>query len=346
MNAKTKAGKAKLNASRNAKPSTGLISRPTIKTMLDQRSPVVHRRELVYAGSSGVVAPVRIMSFQPGTMDWIGPMASRYEYYELLSAKILYESWAGSTTGGIVALSVDYDVHDASPTTFNDMANGFQTVSTAAWKSFSFPIQTRNVNPRKLYTCGGGYPQGADKKFYDAFNLFAYGSTSFPGTVWIEYTLRFSSPQIAFALSGSVDSPASPTVLSSGTIQVAKDLLYGATGNAPVEIVEPSGADVAAGMFAGAKAIKLAPFAERFISNCFSTSTADHAADIIAVINGGTATRIGPINTASTAAGTDHTSGWAIVAGAAGAVVQFALDSASSLSYMKNDVFTATKSGL
>lgn len=334
------------NTTRNARPSLAVITRPTIKTATDQRTPVVHRRELIYGGSSGSVGPVRIMGFQPGTMDWIGPIASRYEYYEVLSAKIYYESWAGSTNGGVVALGVDYDVHDASPTNFHDLANGYQTATSVNWKSFSLSIQTQNINPRKLYTCGGGYPAGADKKFYDAFNLYAYGSVRFEGAVWIEYTLRFSSPQMSFALSGSVDSPGLPTVVVSGTKQATKNLAYGGTGNAPVEIVDPTNADIAAGMLAGAKAIKLAPFVERYFANTFGTSTADHAADILAVVNGGTATRVGATNTASTATGTDHTSGWSVVAGSAGAVVQFALDSIANLSYMKNDVFTAMKSGL
>lgn len=321
-------------------PQLAQITRPTIRTMQDQRGVIVKRREMIYVGSDSAFGPDLLMTFQPGVMDWLGPIASRYEYYEVLSARVFYESYAPTSTGGVVCLAIDYDVHDSAPDTLDNMSNGYHSAVTANWQSMSFDVQVQNINPRKLYTCGGGYPVGADRKFYDAFNLYGFGGNKFQGTVWVEYALRFSSPQISFDMSGSIDSPPSADIETDGSGNQFVKLPVVSSQSAPVSVVDATYEDGIAGLCLAAKALNLAPGVERGFCVRANIDAADPTADIITKSNGVTLTPL--YDTAITIASDVAVRFYKAVAGRSGGNVQFGLLPASgkNLTGMAIDAFT------
>jgi hypothetical protein len=300
----------------------------------------VRRREMISDGMDISASPSLIFTMQPGTMHWLSAIASRYEYYEVVSARLTYQTYSASASGGMVIMGVDYDVTDTTPANADSLMNGTHCTMGVKWADQTLNIITSRIEPKRKYTCGGGYPTGADPKFYDAFNVFALATNGSAGYYWLDYVVRFSSPQIAWSVAGSIDGITGSTIVADGAgDEYIETPVVAGDGNAPVAIETPDAADVAAGLNASAKAFKLPPNAERILSVLASSLVADATAGLGLKTNGVTAT---PIQADfSNAAQTAYSSLWSLVAGNAGGTVQpYRTPGTQSLSSMYCDWFS------
>lgn len=333
--------KGKKGGSSQVKVQKGLAPfKRTSATSNMDGSLTVRRREMVSDGTDVTATPALIFTMQPGTMHWLSGIASRYEYYEVLSAKLTYQTYSASASGGMVIMGVDYDVSDSKPPNADSLMNGTHSVMGVKWMDQSLNIVTSRIEPKRKYTCGGGYPSGTDAKFYDAFNVFALATNGSSGYYWIDYVVRFSSPQIAWSGAGSIDGITGSTVVADGAgDEYIETPVVAGDGNAPVAIDTPDAADVAAGLNASAKAFKLPPNAERILNVLASSLLADATAGLGLKTNGVTATILQ--DQFSNAAQTAYSSLWSLVAGNAGGSVQpYRTPGTQSLSSMYCDWFT------
>jgi hypothetical protein len=162
-------------------------------------------------------------------MAWLSAFASRFEHYELLGGKVVWTSANPTTAGGALAFSIDYDVLDSAPTSQLAMLNGSNVVNGAVWDQLTLPIKPQNIVPRRKFNrVGFSAPTLSDSRMYDSFDLYFHSTGSPAGYLTVEYTVKFSTPQIT--PNGS-DSAESDSILSLGTSHFPKvDVIKTAVG--------------------------------------------------------------------------------------------------------------------
>lgn len=144
-------------------------------------------------------------AIQPGNatvFPWLSNMAQLYETYTFDKLKFHYKTQSGTGVRGTVAMAIDYDANDAAPFNKGTIMNYSKTVRVQPWDNMTHTslvsdlkkVPTRFVN-------FGVIPVNADIKLYNTGNLYvATQGTPLPseqvGELYVEYTIRFSTPQL------------------------------------------------------------------------------------------------------------------------------------------------------
>jgi len=208
-------------------------------------------------------------------MKWLSAMASRFEHYEILSAKIEWCSSHAPPAGGPMAMSVDYDVLDNTPVDFLAMLNGSNVVNGAIWDNHALTIRPGNIVPKRKFVRNGfSAPALSDSRLYDAFDFHFYATGAAAGIVTVEYTVKFTTPQIleggseVAASDGAAASAAAPTVFHP-TVAATKTGL-----SSPIALRTATEEEIYAGsMPAGSAVIETKPNWEGVI-DCLTDNTA------------------------------------------------------------------------
>lgn len=166
---------------------------------------VIKHREFI-RDLNGTVTAFGLTAFPinpglPGTFPWLSSVASSYESYVFESLKFFYEPQVATTTGGYAMLSVDYDASDPAPTTKQQAADYMSSVRCQTWSSCIHTSEKKNLRKRSsYYVRRGALAANQDVKLYDVGNLYAIaaiqGVTTVIGELYVEYTVRLSTPQI------------------------------------------------------------------------------------------------------------------------------------------------------
>lgn len=170
-------------------------------------------------------------SIQPGNASvfpWLSNMAQLYETYTFDKLKFHYKTQSGTNIRGTVAMAIDYDANDAAPFNKGTIMNYSKTVRVQPWDNMTHTslvsdlkkVATRFVN-------FGVIPVNADIKLYNTGNLYvATQGTPLPseavGELYVEYTIRFQTPQLDPITYASIASNS-----SSGTVGITGVRLLG-----------------------------------------------------------------------------------------------------------------------
>jgi len=180
---------------------------------MKNRNMVVKHREMIgtiamtsaYSGNAGLYG-----TLQPGLpqtsggaangdlsiYSWIQPIAALHEKYRIRRMTIVYEPTCNLSTGnGTVAMSIDYDVRDASPASMPAMINQASGVYGPPYKEMRL-----NVRPQRdfLYTRTAALTGSYDVKTYDYGFLYVNtegGTAGAAGRLFVEYEIEFTLPQ-------------------------------------------------------------------------------------------------------------------------------------------------------
>lgn len=278
---------------------TKLIKKPyqaRVVTGNSGDSMIIKHRELIGERNAVAVSvPTLLHTFQPGNLSWLRAFASRFEYYEVLSATIEVISASSATANGIHSISVDYDVSDLPPADYTSMYNGGNCASASAWKDFNLKIKPQNILPRRKLCTQGFNPPGTDPKLYDSFKIYHYAPSNTYAQYYITYEVRLTVPQIAENVAGIIESTETKTV--TGDQKYFTSLKVASDGKVPVGIRKPTPQEVAdRGMHADVDLIELAANAAYLLENYGQTATADVAGVNLEKISGVTLTDLRTAN--------------------------------------------------
>lgn len=154
-----------------------------------------------FSVSSVIAVQPAISTYSHGSPlgTWVPGIAKQYDNYEFLKLKVMFFTSAASTTSGTVVMSYDPNPDGQVPDSFSGMLNSAKAVSGAVRENLTLDLTDR-VRGRKLLTRDGSvgsYP------LYDAGRVFIAtlnsqgGDDSAIGYIEVEYTLRFTNPQVA-----------------------------------------------------------------------------------------------------------------------------------------------------
>jgi len=183
------------------------VSRNPRLSLDGQRIVVRHREMVTTVLNSAAFATPRGGSLNPGlpkittTIDadesvytWIQGMANLYEKYRILRQRFIYEPSCSINESATVAMMVDYDAKDATPTSMEAIMATYGAVYGPPWKGF-----TMDVKPQQLPLFTRSAAVGStDIKTYDYgyWYLATEGSGTNPiGRVFVEYDIELSIPQ-------------------------------------------------------------------------------------------------------------------------------------------------------
>lgn len=241
-------------------------------------SMTIKHSELIYTQNGVAVSdPLRLMNFNPGNLKWLAGFASRFEVYEVISAKVRWVSSSATTLSGTVTLRLDYDVLDSAPASAEEMYNGGNVASCKPWADLSLPVKAPWITPRRKYTSNGFSPQGSDAKMYDAFSVWLNSPSNVYGNIFIDYTVKFSIPQLAGVPSGSVDAPSATnfTNYAGSEHGLNPEKPPTVAGPLPGILRTPLAKEVAGGMVSGVLGVELTPNFQGMVNIAVDSLAAD-----------------------------------------------------------------------
>lgn len=151
--------------------------------------------------------PYGVNAVDTGPWTWLPALASRFEKYEVLGARLRYETDCATTTSGSVFLGVDFDCLDALPVGRTNFMNIEGAQRASSWQSFSYVFPRHNLCDRgALYLRNQFNPVGTDRKTYDLGSIListqGQPGTAEVGEIYIDYTIRLTNPQLQPVVSG------------------------------------------------------------------------------------------------------------------------------------------------
>lgn len=209
----------KQKASKEAKPKYGttkrsqapinqgaisVMSRPVTRN-LPNGDIIVRHREYCQDVLGSVNFTIQLgLSINPGSTNlfpWLSSMASNYESYLFNSLIFRYENTCNTVATGTVILAVDYDPDDPLPSTKAQALAYRGSVRSPAWSHSEHRSLREDLSKRKsYYVRRGALPAGAERDTYDVGTLNVItqgmGDTSAVGELYVEYEIRFMTPQI------------------------------------------------------------------------------------------------------------------------------------------------------
>lgn len=220
----------------------------------------IHHSEMIarinYHGSAFHVVNTQVI--QPGLFRWLGPIATRYEQYEVNSLHFHYLSTSG-TEHGSVALMFDADVKDEDPGDLVTMMSNQYSVLLPVWKNASLSITDKGVlNPvKRHYTRPAVPPSPYDHKTYDVGKLVLAtdgidNSPTNKGMVMIEYDITLYSPCLPAEQGGVYEGTA---ITAEATYSYPTYASH--DGSMPVQVVLPNADEIADGAVAGHEIFRL-----------------------------------------------------------------------------------------
>lgn len=133
-----------------------------------------------------------------GVFPWLSGMAPLWETYRFNYLRFRYSNTVGTTTGGTVALAMDYDSNDPFPATKSELLTYEDVAHCSPYESCVSVCSPHNLAKRTtLYT--GATPLGKDPNLYNVGNLYLFTggnpATTQIGELYVEYDVTFTTPQ-------------------------------------------------------------------------------------------------------------------------------------------------------
>lgn len=165
---------------------------------------VTHTQKFFDVVGTGTAAVSSGLPLNPGRdiFIWLSNIAPNYERFQWNSLQFLYKPTCSTTTAGKLIMAIDYDPNDAGISNPDTLEFWKGTAVTVPWKELTMTADLAGLHARKTYLVApstGGY--GGDIALYlpGNFYLGQVGVTEdlVAGTVYMKYSVTFSSPQIA-----------------------------------------------------------------------------------------------------------------------------------------------------
>jgi hypothetical protein len=160
------------------------------------------------------------------TFPWLANVAINFEQYEFLGLVFSYRPTSATSVGstntaqGTVIMATDYDTHDSTFSSKQQMEAYEFSTSCAPFNEMLHPIecQPRFNTLARFFTRSGAVPTGADTNFYDLgnFQIATVGmqASAVIGELWVTYQVRLLKPKLPTPLGAGligahiVESPA------------------------------------------------------------------------------------------------------------------------------------------
>lgn len=138
----------------------------------------------------GIQSGVNSMVFCPGAsqLSRLDAIANLYEQYALKSCAIEYRTASGTTATGQIIAGIDYNAQTLQ-TSASTISNLMPREVVPVWENFCLTVDPgRAMKQRWLFT-GNKDPGNAN-----AFALQLVSPSANPGTIWVKYSIHFTSP--------------------------------------------------------------------------------------------------------------------------------------------------------
>ena len=170
---------------------------------------VTHREyiaDITRNSNAFTVDTFNINSGLASTFPWLAQIAGRFESYTFERLDFVFESMVPTTQAGTVMMAIDFDAADTPPTTKTTIMSYYGAVRSAPWQPSILRTSTvdRTKMVKERYVRTGALTGTYDIKTYDMGNLFVAtvgtGTQSVVlGELYVDYTVRFRTPQISTA---------------------------------------------------------------------------------------------------------------------------------------------------
>jgi len=217
---------------------------------------VTHKEYIGELTTNGVGFAATSYSINPGlsgSFPWLSSIANRFESYLFDDLRYIYEPVCNTTTNGSVMMAIDYDAADPTPSSKAALMSYANATRVSPWARTVF--DARRSDLRKFgvqrYVRGTTAPTNTDIKTYDIGNFFAAtqgtaaGQAASLGEIYVEYSVRFMTPQISTGVFSQnsvtqAESQYSSIVVPSGTEAVSLTGEYRGSGVGPLLWWDPA----------------------------------------------------------------------------------------------------------
>lgn len=178
-------------------PSGGMQSVITFREYLQEVAGSV-----AFTTTSYSINPALTTSF-----PWLAAIAQNYEEYKFEKLRYCYEQEAPTSATGAIILSIDYDAADAAPANKQEALNTLGASRSPPWAANTLVADATKMFGSH-YTRTGALSSNLDIKTYDVGNLIistqGQADAAVIGELYVEYTIRFSIPQMGLPLAGGL----------------------------------------------------------------------------------------------------------------------------------------------
>jgi coat protein with S domain len=189
---------------------------------------VTHREFIKDVSAASAGFNLSTSAINPGlasSFPWLSQIASRFESYIFDRLDFIYQPICNTTTPGSVMMAVDFDALDLPPADKVVFMANQNAVRCSPWDNVRYSSKPKNLHKFGIqrYVRTTAQPDKSDVKTYDVGN-FLVGSTNTPaapttlGELYVEYTVRFFTPQIQTSIPVTRDS----NTTQYGSFSVAK----------------------------------------------------------------------------------------------------------------------------
>lgn len=145
------------------------------------------------------------LDINPGlaTFPWLSRLAANYEVFRVRRMVFKFNPTCSSSTGGVVALAVDYDSNDPAPPDKASLSAYSGAVRVNVWSPCQLVV--RPTNATNWLFCAPDInttnPANTDIKLYQVgklwVGLFNTSTTGTAGELIVDYDIEFSKPQVS-----------------------------------------------------------------------------------------------------------------------------------------------------
>jgi len=202
------------NTSRSVALAKSYYKRSTRPSFKSNGSTVTvrHREfvgDMISSGGAFELDALRINPANRNLFPWLARIAVNYESYEFKFLCFEYVPTVAATTGGGLAMMVDFDATDESPADKETMLNSKDGTSDVIWRHQTLPVKKDDVLTlgKRRYTLRDNayaddsvsYPLNTDARAFDVgyFNIAQYGTPAGTmGELRISYVVDLITPQL------------------------------------------------------------------------------------------------------------------------------------------------------
>lgn len=195
-----------------------MISAPVSKT-LGQRQAVetvkfsgddliIHRREYLMDIDASTAYTVSSIPISPVAWPWALRFASMFETYVIMSCAFEYVPQTSTNAGGFLLFAPDFDPSDTHTALEGkaELLNMKSAVVGPLWNRIRCTMQPKDLQKRKTLYVGVPTTTAESQRMHYAGNVWIgiVGASNYQavGEIWVEYTIRFSTPQMINLKSG------------------------------------------------------------------------------------------------------------------------------------------------
>lgn len=159
----------------------------------------------------------------PQLFPWLSQMSNLYETYRFDKLEFLYEPLSPTNSAGVVMMAVDYDSTDLPPSSKQQMQSYKNATRSPTWLAQLNRSDLSDLRKQKNYYTNFTGPDGTSRfNNIGRFNLVSIGQggTATIGELYVQYTVRFETPQM-------VGSPGLGVTFTASTSTLNAAILYG-----------------------------------------------------------------------------------------------------------------------